>query len=261
MRPRPRLAASLAGGQRRERAGGALAGPHPDRAQLRPRGRHSTSGSMDADGRNPRRLTTDPGIEGEPAWTPDGTRLIYTATPKAGPPQLASIRLDGTDDRTLTASAARQLLGGCLARRKTGSRSSPPRDGDPKIYESGAGGSGQRRVTKTLEARRARAICPNGDLVYVAEKGERKARFSASPAGAATPGAVIETTSRSWRSTSRATARAWPMSPASWPSPARGTGSRSRLQPLVAANSTPMLGAAPTGRADRRARRSEPGAR
>ena len=37
---------------------------------------------MDADGRNFARLTTDPGTEGEPVWTPDGTRLVYTATPQ-----------------------------------------------------------------------------------------------------------------------------------------------------------------------------------
>jgi hypothetical protein len=42
---------------------------------------------MDADGTGLRRLTTDPGTEGEPVWTPDGSRLIYTARPKGGSPQ------------------------------------------------------------------------------------------------------------------------------------------------------------------------------
>ena len=40
---------------------------------------------MDADGRNARRLTTDPGSEGEPVWTPDGTahHLHRDAAPAA----------------------------------------------------------------------------------------------------------------------------------------------------------------------------------
>ena len=59
---------------------------------------------MDADGRNPRRITTDPGAESEPVWTPDGTRLVYTAAPPGGVSQLVSVRVDGTDPRPLTSS-------------------------------------------------------------------------------------------------------------------------------------------------------------
>ena len=58
---------------------------------------------MDADGGNPRRLTTDPGNEGEPIWTPDGSRIVYTATPKGGQPQLHALRPDGNPAQALTA--------------------------------------------------------------------------------------------------------------------------------------------------------------
>ena len=71
---------------------------------------------MDADGRNPHRLTTDPGIEGEPAWTPDGTRIIYTTSPKTGP--AAARQHSGRRDRQPRAhhSPRRESLGGRLAR-------------------------------------------------------------------------------------------------------------------------------------------------
>ena len=59
---------------------------------------------MDADGKNPRRVTADPGSEGEPVWAPDGARLVYTASPSGGVPQLVSVRADGADSRPLTAS-------------------------------------------------------------------------------------------------------------------------------------------------------------
>jgi Tol biopolymer transport system component/uncharacterized protein YjdB len=123
---------------------------------------------VDADGRNPRRLTTDPGIEGDPAWTPDGTRLIYTATPKAGPPQLATIRLDGTDNRTLTRGPAGNYSADVSADGKTIAFVST-REGDPKIFTMALDGSGQRRITKGSNETRPRFLA-NGDLIFVSEK-------------------------------------------------------------------------------------------
>jgi hypothetical protein len=56
----------------------------------------------DADGSNLQRLTTDPGREGEPVWTPDGTRLVYTFTRQGGQPQLYVLRPDGHPAQALT---------------------------------------------------------------------------------------------------------------------------------------------------------------
>lgn len=136
---------------------------------------------MDADARNPRRITTDPGSEGEPVWTPDGSRLIYTATPAGGLPQLVSIRADGTDPRAITSSAG-------------GNRSadvSPDgrrlafvslRDGNPEIYETDIGGGDARRITKTSDKEASPRYLPNGDLIFIVDKGS-KARVMRLPAG------------------------------------------------------------------------------
>jgi len=125
---------------------------------------------MDADGRNLRRLTTDPGTEGEPAWTPDGARIVYTASPKTGFPQLASIRTDGTDNRALTMPAGGNRSadvspdGASVAFVST-------RDGNSKIYTMALDGGGQRRLTKGSDRESNPHYLPNGDLIFVTEKG------------------------------------------------------------------------------------------
>jgi hypothetical protein len=145
---------------------------------------------MDADGRNARRLTVDAGSEGDPVWTPDGSRIVYTAAPRAGVPQVMSIRADGGDPRPITASSG-------------GNRSpdvSPDgrrvafvsmRDGRPEIYEAGIDGGEARRLTKTGDRENSPRYLPNGDLIYVVEKGS-KARVMRLPTGGAAPLPVLE---------------------------------------------------------------------
>jgi Tol biopolymer transport system component len=145
---------------------------------------------MDADGGNPRRITVDPGSEGEPAWTPDGARLVYTAAPRGGIPQLVSVRADGSEPRPLTASPG-------------GNRSpevSPDgrrvafvstRDGNSEIYETDIDGGEARRITKTSERESSPSYLPNGDLIFVVEKGS-KSRLMRLPAGGATPMPLLE---------------------------------------------------------------------
>jgi WD40-like Beta Propeller Repeat/Bacterial Ig-like domain (group 2) len=127
---------------------------------------------MDADGGNPRRLTTDPGNEGQPSWTPDGTRIVYAATPKGGQPQLYALRPDGNPLRALTASpggnhsAAASADGRTLAFVST-------RDGNQEIYLMPAEGGEARRVTKTYQRESHPRFLPSGDLVFVVERGGR----------------------------------------------------------------------------------------
>jgi WD40-like Beta Propeller Repeat/Bacterial Ig-like domain (group 2) len=146
---------------------------------------------MDADGHNLRRLTTDPGTEGEPAWTPDGARIVYTSAPKTGFPQLASIRTDGTDNRALTT-----LAGGNRSAAVSPDGASiafvSARDGNPRIYTMAPDGSRQHRVTKGSDRESNPHYLPTGELIFVTEKGggSRLQRLSA---GAAQGVAVFET--------------------------------------------------------------------
>jgi hypothetical protein len=146
---------------------------------------------MDADGHNARRLTNDPGGEGEPAWTPDGTRLLYTATPMTGPPQIASIRADGADNHALTSRTGGNRFadvspdGATIAFVST-------RDGNPRIYAMGLDGSGQRRMTKGSDRETNPSYLPNGDLIFVTEKGGGS-RIHRLPAGATQPITLLET--------------------------------------------------------------------
>lgn len=144
----------------------------------------------DADGRAPRRITVDAGSEGDPVWTPDGSRLLYTFAPRAGVPQVMSIRPDGGDPRPITAS--------------TGGNRTPDvspdgrrvafvstRDGNPEIYEAGIDGGEARRLTKSGDRENSPRYLPNGDLIYVVEKGS-KARVMRLTAGAAAALPVME---------------------------------------------------------------------
>jgi Tol biopolymer transport system component len=146
---------------------------------------------MDADGHNPRRLTTDPGAEGDPAWTPDGSRLVYTATPKTGLPQLAIIRVDGTDNRALTTPAGGNRSADVSPDGTTIAFVST-RDGNPKIYAMAPDGSGQHRLTKGSDRESNPHFLPNGDLLLVSERGGGS-RIHRLAAGANQPVTVIET--------------------------------------------------------------------
>ncbi len=127
---------------------------------------------MDADGRNPRRLTTDPGSEGEPTWTPDGSRIVYTGTPKGAQPQLYVLRPDGNPSQALTSgpggnhSATASADGRTLAFVST-------RDGNQEIYLMPAEGGEARRATTTEQRESLPRFLPNGDLVFAVERGGR----------------------------------------------------------------------------------------
>jgi uncharacterized protein YjdB len=126
---------------------------------------------MDADGKNLQRLTTDPGREAEPVWTPDGTGLVYTVTRQGGQPQLYSLRPDGRPARMLTAepggnhSPAISVDGRSLVFVST-------RDGNQEIYLMPVDGGTPRRVTRTGQRESQPHFLPNGDLIYVVERGK-----------------------------------------------------------------------------------------
>jgi uncharacterized protein YjdB len=137
---------------------------------------------MDADGRNPRRVTTDPGVETEPVWTPDGARLVYTATPRAGVPQLMVIRADGSESRALTTSSGGNRDADVSPDGRRVAFVSL-RDGNPELYEVDLDGGEARRLTKTGNRESSPHYLPGGDLIYLVDKGS-KTRVMRLPAGA-----------------------------------------------------------------------------
>jgi uncharacterized protein YjdB len=126
---------------------------------------------MDADGGNLQRLTTEAGREDEPVWTPDGTGLVYTVTRQGQQPQLYALRPNGRPAQALTAepggnhSPAISADGRSLAFVST-------RDGDQEIYVMPVGGGEPRRVTHTGQRDSQPRFLPNGDLIYVVERGK-----------------------------------------------------------------------------------------
>lgn len=136
---------------------------------------------MDADGRNLRRLTSDPGAEGEPAWTPDGARIVYVAAQPGGTPQLMSIGANGSGAVRLTGSeGGNQAPAVSPDGRRIAFVST--RDGNPEVYEMDAAGGEQRRLTRTSDREGSPHFLPNGDLLFVVNKGG-DARLMRLPAG------------------------------------------------------------------------------
>ena len=56
---------------------------------------------MDADGENPVRLTRDPGSDGAPCWSPDGTRIAFH-TDRDGNTEIYVMDADGENLTNLT---------------------------------------------------------------------------------------------------------------------------------------------------------------
>ncbi|HEX2220441.1 MAG TPA: LpqB family beta-propeller domain-containing protein, partial [Gemmatimonadales bacterium] len=127
---------------------------------------------MDADGTGLRRLTTEPGTEGEPVWTPDGSRLIYTAAPEKGTSQLYVLRPGGRPPQALTTepggnhSPAVSADGRSLAFVST-------RSGNQEIYLMPVSGGTARRITRTDEREADPHFLPDGDLLFSVERGGR----------------------------------------------------------------------------------------
>lgn len=142
---------------------------------------------MDADGRNLRRLTVDPGAEGEPAWTPDGARLVYTSTSLTGVSQIASIKADGGDFRQLTSSAGGNRSPEVSPDGRTIAFVSM-RDGNTEIYAMDLEGTNPRRLTKTSDRESSPHFLSSGDLVFATER-----KVLRVVSGAPVPAVVLQT--------------------------------------------------------------------
>jgi uncharacterized protein YjdB len=122
----------------------------------------------DADGQNVRRLTTDPRNEGDPVWTPDGTRLVYTSTRGTGT-QIAIISLEGSEVVLTSTPGGNHSPAVSPDGRTIAFVSS--REGNQEIYSMGIDGSNPRRLTRTAVRESSPKFFKNGDLAYAVERG------------------------------------------------------------------------------------------
>jgi len=149
---------------------------------------------MDADGRNLRRLTSDPGNEGDPVWSPDGSRIVHAATPRGGLAQIHSVAADGSDARGLTASPGGNHSPDVSPDGRSITFVSA-RDGNQEIYLMDVAGGEARRLTRSGARESNPHFLPNGDLLFVAEAGGRSrgSRVMRLPPGGSDPATLIQT--------------------------------------------------------------------
>jgi uncharacterized protein YjdB len=137
---------------------------------------------MEPDGQRLRRLTSSSGGEGEPAWTPDGGHLVYTATTGTAT-QVWIVSADGGDNRQLTTASGGNHSPSVSPDGRTIAFVSA-RSGNHAVYTMNIDGTNQRRLTKGLARETNPRYSRNGDLFYVVEggggsKGSRVMRVTA----------------------------------------------------------------------------------
>jgi dipeptidyl aminopeptidase/acylaminoacyl peptidase len=115
-------------------------------------GRASDVHVMNRDGSGQQKLTSDPGFENQPIWSPDGRLIAYSRSVPGtyahgrGVPEVAVMNADGSGQRRLTGAG-----GGELAWSPRGNRIAFVSQGDSnsaEIYVIDANGSGLRRLTR-----------------------------------------------------------------------------------------------------------------
>ncbi len=129
----------------------------------------------DADGRNPVRLTTDPAVDQQPLWTPDGGQVVFVSG-RSGTRQLYVMKADGTEARQLTT-----LPGGAEepAISPDGTRVGftgypDQRDGQPDIYAIPLEGGQPVAVTATRDRRESSPFFfPGGELGWVLQRKDK----------------------------------------------------------------------------------------
>jgi Tol biopolymer transport system component len=101
--------------------------------------------SMNADGTNQTRLTTNAAADANPAWSPDHSKIAFTST-RDGNLEVYVMNADGSNQTRLTTNAA---LDDDPSWSPDGSRIAfwRSRNGNPEIYVMNANGTNQTRLT------------------------------------------------------------------------------------------------------------------
>ena len=116
------------------------------------------------DGADARQLTTDPGMQYAPRWSPDGARLAYTAGHGYGTYDIHVIGADGSGARPVTTLAGHEFF---PAWSPDGRRLAFSADGtgDPEIWTVNADGSGLAQLTRSPGLDTAPAWSPDGRAI------------------------------------------------------------------------------------------------
>ena len=130
----------------------------------------------DADGHDPVRITSEQGMDIQPAWTPDGNRVVFVSA-RGGVRQLYTMRADGRDVRQLTA-----LPGGAdgpapspdgTAVVFTGYPLGPT--GQSDIYKVSMDGGVPTALTSTRDRSESRpAFLSDGQLAWVLPRSDKR---------------------------------------------------------------------------------------
>ena len=100
---------------------------------------------MDADGSNPTRLTDNPGLDADPAWSPDGTKIAF-ASFRDGNQEVYVMDADGSNPTRLTDNPASDIVP-AWSPDGTKIAFASRRDGNPEVYVMDADGSNPTRLT------------------------------------------------------------------------------------------------------------------
>ena len=98
---------------------------------------------MNADGSDPVQITSTP--DGDAAWSPDGSQIVFTSYRDAGDPEIYLMNSDGSDQTRLTKSTGADNLAAWSPDGKKIAFMSE-RTGRFEIYTIGADGTGLRRL-------------------------------------------------------------------------------------------------------------------
>jgi Tol biopolymer transport system component/DNA-binding winged helix-turn-helix (wHTH) protein len=134
--------------------------------------------SADADGNQPQRLTTHPGVDDYPAWSPDGTHIAFASDRGGDGLQIHIMRADGSGLRRVTA-----LRDSCIeprwspdGRRLAFQRNDAPEIGQD-IYTVAIDGTDLTRITNRRAPDVSPAWSPDGRRIAFASRDDSGSDF------------------------------------------------------------------------------------
>jgi len=119
--------------------------------------------TMNADGSGQTRLTNSPGLDFWPAWSSDGTKIVFTSD-RDGNGEVYTMNADGSAQTRITADAGGDL-DPAFSPDGTKVIFVSDRDGHHQIYAMNADGSGQTNLTRTAANETEPAFSPDGKKI------------------------------------------------------------------------------------------------